>query len=38
MAMFTEKPHASREAFLDKVDLLLHDLEALQSRLPATRG
>lgn len=36
MAMFTEEPHASRGAFLDKVDTLLRDLEALQSALPAT--
>jgi len=32
MAMFTDEPHASREAFLDKVDALLHELEQLQSR------
>lgn len=33
MAMFTDEPHASREAFLDKVDTLLHDLEQVQSRM-----
>ena len=33
MAMFTDEPHASREAFLDKVDTLLHDLEQLRSRM-----
>lgn len=38
LAMFTDEPHASREAFLDKVDVLLHKLEQvqqLQSELPA---
>lgn len=32
MAMFTDEPHASREAFLDKVDVLLHDLEQVQAQ------
>jgi hypothetical protein len=33
LAMFTDEPHASRDAFLDKVDRLLHALEDVQSRL-----
>ncbi len=33
MAMFTGEPHASREAFLEKVDVLLHDMEQVQARL-----
>ena len=35
LAMFTDEPHASRDAFLEKVDLLLHDLQQVQMRLQA---
>ena len=33
MSMFTDEPHASRDAFLEKVDMLLNDLERVQARL-----
>jgi hypothetical protein len=33
-AIFTHPPHASREAFLEQVDTLVHDLEMVQARLP----
>jgi hypothetical protein len=32
-AMFTEQPHASREAFLEQVDSLVSELEQARSRL-----
>jgi hypothetical protein len=32
-AMFTEQPHASREAFLQQVDSLVFELEQARSRL-----
>lgn len=35
-AMFTEQPHASREAFLEHVDGLVFELEQARSRLFAT--
>lgn len=31
-AMFTDVPHASREAFLEQVDSLVLEMEAVQSR------
>jgi len=31
-AMFTEQPHASREAFLEQVDSLVYELEQVRSR------
>lgn len=31
-AMFTEQPHASREAFLEQVDSLVFELRQVQSR------
>ena len=32
-AMFTEEPHASRDAFLDQVDQLIDELQRARSRL-----